>query len=334
MKVRLRDIAEDLNVSVVTVSKVLRNQGDISAATRKRVLDRARELNYRPNWVARSLVSKRTFTIGLVVPDLMSTFFAEVATGIARVVRPHGLNVLISNSDEDADLEAEEIDSLISRQVDGLVIASSQTQIRPAVFEEIHKARIPFVLIDRELPGVESHFVGVDNVEIGRLATSHLIAMGCRRIAHIRGFQASVAEQRFEGYKAALAAHRLPADSSRIVQAGHGPQAGGDAMRELLSLDPRPDGVFCFNDPMAASAIAAICNAGLRVPGDIAVAGSGNLHYSSLLTVPLSTVDQNSAGIGETAANILLEAIGSKSPLEFRRIILPCRLIARGSTAR
>src|SRR5271168_5565633 len=126
MAVTMLDIARDLNVSVVTVSKALRNQGRISAATRKRVLRRARELHYQMNWVARSLVTRRTYTIGLLLPDFTHPFFAEIAKKVAEIVRPHGYHVIISYFEEDANLERSEADSLMARQVDGLIIASAQ----------------------------------------------------------------------------------------------------------------------------------------------------------------------------------------------------------------
>src|SRR6266478_3320513 len=126
MPVTMQDIAKGLNVSVVTVSKVLRNQGKISAATRKRVLQRAKELNYQTNWVARSLVTRRTYTIGLLLPDFTHPFFAEVAKAVAETVRPHGYHVIISYFEEDPSLERSEADSLVARQVDGLILASAQ----------------------------------------------------------------------------------------------------------------------------------------------------------------------------------------------------------------
>src|SRR5437016_2818789 len=124
--VRLKDIAEELNVSVMTVSKVVRGQTDVSEATRKRVLARVRELNYQPNWIARSLAARQTFIIGLVVPDLMHSFFAEIAKGVAAAMRPQGYDLVICNSEEDGEVESSEVDRLLARQVDGLILASAQ----------------------------------------------------------------------------------------------------------------------------------------------------------------------------------------------------------------
>src|SRR5580704_17408299 len=173
MTATMMDIARDLKVSVVTVSKVLRNQGRISDATRKRVLRRAKQLNYQTNWVARSLVTRRTYTIGLLLPEFTHPFFAEIARAVAQTVRPHGYHVVISCFEEDPELEANEADSLLARRVDGLIIASSQTQRRPDMFKRVQERGVPYVLIDRPIAGLRASFVGADNHAIGRLSTEH-----------------------------------------------------------------------------------------------------------------------------------------------------------------
>src|SRR6266487_2650676 len=153
MPATMMDIARDVNVSVVTVSKVLRNQGKISDSTRKRVLRRAKQLNYQMNWVARSLVTRRTFTIGLLLPDFTHPFFAEIAKAVASIVRPHGYHVLVSYFEENPALEISEADSLLARQVDGLIIASVQPINRVELFERIRTRKVPFILIDRHFSG-------------------------------------------------------------------------------------------------------------------------------------------------------------------------------------
>src|SRR2546423_9039941 len=149
----MQDIADDLDLSVVTVSKILRNQGSFKPATRERVLRRARQLNYRANWVARSLVMRRSFTIGLLLPDFTHSFFAEIAKAIANTVRPHGYHVFTSYFEVDPSLDASEAAALIDRQVDGLVIASSQSSAERQLFERIKKQGVRIVLIDRPLAG-------------------------------------------------------------------------------------------------------------------------------------------------------------------------------------
>ena len=185
--VRLKDIARDLNVSVMTVSKVVRGCADVGAETRGRVLARIKELNYQPNWVARSLAARRTFMIGLIVPDLMHSFFAEIAKGVSGAIRPLGYDVVICNSEENGDLESSEVDRLLGRQVDGLVLASAQPPSSLAVFDRMEARGIPYVLIDRRFANVHAPYVGADDEAIGRLATQHLIDRGCRRSRTHRG---------------------------------------------------------------------------------------------------------------------------------------------------
>jgi LacI family transcriptional regulator len=332
--VTMMDIARDLRVSVVTVSKVLRNQGRISPATRKRVLRRARELNYQMNWIARSLVTRRTYTIGLLLPDFTHPFFAEVAKSVAQAVRPHGYHVIISYFEEDPELEAVESESLLARQVDGVIIASVQPHGRVELFEQIRARKVPYVLIDRPIPGLKAPFVGADNQAIGRLATEHLIMRGCQRIAHLRGPDVGIAAARLEGYRGALARQGLLVPEGSIVTGGHSDESGYQAMRQLLQGNQAPDGLFCYNDPVAIGAIKAILEAGLSVPHDIAVVGAGNVHYSDVLAVPLTTVDQGTSEIGTRAAELLLERIGSKGVLRPKTILIPPRLVIRQSTQR
>ena len=334
MPVTMSDIAKDLDVSVVTVSKVLRNKGKISVGTRKRVLKRAKELNYQPNWIARSLVTRRTYTIGLLLPDFTHPFFAEIAKSIAETVRGSGYHVIISYFEEDAELERSEAQSLLARHVDGLIIASAQSADRLDEFDHMRSRKVPFVLIDRPIAGVRASFVGVDNEAIGKLATNHLLAQGCTRIAHLRGPEIGLAAGRLNGYRAALEAGGQSVVPHYIIEAGYQDRTGYQAMRKLLRLDPVPDGVFCYNDPVAIGATKAILDGKLRVPEDIAVVGAGNVHYSDVLAVPLTTVDQGTAQIGRRAAELLLEQISAKSAVRPKKILIAPKLVVRLSTQR
>lgn len=334
MAVRMKDIAEDLDVSVVTVSKVLRNQGDISPETRRRVLERAKELNYQPNWVARSLVMKKTYLIGLVLPDLMHSFFAEIAKGISRKMRAGSYNTVIAYSEEDPEVEIQEIEGLLARRVDGLIIASAQPPGQTRLFKRIEEEKIPYVLIDRQIAGVKANFVGVSDEQVGRMATGHLISQGCQRIAHIRGPENATGAGRCKGFLEACAAHDLPVPPDWIVPGLFNDEGGFQAMQKLLALRPLPDGVVCYNDPVAAGALKAILNAGFRVPQDIAVIGAGNVHYSDLLRVPLSTVDQNSTAIGGNAADLLLELLNARGAVKPRSILIQPEVRERDSSAR
>jgi LacI family transcriptional regulator, galactose operon repressor len=334
MPATMQDIAKELKISVVTVSKVLRNQGRISDATRKRVLQRAKKLNYQMNWVARSLVTRRTYTIGVLLPEFAHPFFAEIARAVARTVRPHGYHIVISSFEEDPVLEASEVDALLTRQVDGLIIASSQTPLHLNVFKRVRQRKTPYILIDRPIAGLKACFVGVDNHAIGRLATEHLIAKGCRRIGHLRGPEVRIAEERLEGYRRTLEKAGFRVDSDYVVSAGHGDHTGYEAMRALLKVRPMVDGVFCYNDPVAIGAMKAITEAGLKMPHDIAVVGAGNVRYSDVLSVPLTTIDQGTCRIGTLAAELLLARIGAKVAIRPQKILIPPKLVERESTRR
>lgn len=334
MRTRMKDIAESLGVSLMTVSKALRGHSDISEATRKRVLDRAAELHYRPNWVARSLVLQRTNMIGLIIPDLMHSFFAEVARGVGRVLESHGYQIVIFNSDENPQTEANQVQLLLERNVDGVILASTQSNGMPDLQSLFQRFRAPYVLIDRIPPGAAAHFVGVDDAVIGELATMHLVEQGCRRIAHLQGPSAGTGLGRLRGYRRALKNAGIEPRPDYVLPARHDDVSGYQAMMRLLALRPRPDGVFCYNDPVAAGAMKAILDSGLDIPRDVAIIGAGNVHYSDLLRVPLSTIDQSCATLGESAARLLLECMQSPEPIKPKRVMIEPRLVVRASSQR
>jgi LacI family transcriptional regulator len=310
----------------MTVSKVVRGCADVGAETRGRVLARIKELNYQPNWVARSLAARRTFIIGLIVPDLMHSFFAEIAKGVSAAIRPLGYDVVICDSEEDSALESSEVDHLLARQVDGLLLASAQSPSSLSLFERIEARGVPYVLIDRRFAGSSASYVGADDEAIGRLATRHLIERGCRRIAHIAGPPLTTGVGRQKGYHDALA---LP--DCYVVHATDD-ASGYLAARRLLALEPRPDAIFGYNDPTAAGAMKAILEAGIAIPREIKVIGAGNVHYSDLLRVPLSTIDQSSTAIGQQAAGMLIKSIGSKRKVPAKTVLIDPILIPREST--
>jgi LacI family transcriptional regulator, galactose operon repressor len=334
MTIRMKDIAKDLGLSQATVSKVLRDHPDIGEKTRLRVLERVKELDYQPNSLARSLVTGRSYLIGLVAPSLLHPFFAEIALALSRVVRDKGYSLIVSSSEEDPELEKEEISRLLGRRLDALVIASSGSNIEQ--FERMDGKAQPYVLIDRDLAGLTANFVGINDEKAGLLATEHLIDMGCRRVAHIRGQDNSTGIGRFEGYRQALRHRGVPFLEDFVVRRSYvdteTTRQGAEAMRLLLERDPRPDGVFCFNDPLAIGAMNTIFEAGLRIPEDIALIGCGNLPNNNSLRVPLSSIDQHSQMIGQRAAELVLNLIESKQVPRARTIILEPTLVIRSST--
>lgn len=278
-------------------------------------------------------MESRIHIIGLVVPDLTDTHFAKVAAGVARIMQPLGYTVLISNSEGAADNERQAIDLLLScSQVEGLILASAQAPGDASQVRRLEKHKMPFVLIDRDFPGVEANFVGADDEEIGAVATEHLIARGCRHIAHIEGPDTSSSSGRSKGYAAALGGHGLRSAPGYAVRAGSDSGSGYEAMRRLLMVNPRVDGVVCYNDAVAVGAVKAILEAGLEVPYDIEVVGAGNVHYSDILKVPLSTVDLNSVLEGEKAAEVLVGLLQATGPSKPARIVVPFELVARESS--
>jgi len=298
------------------------------------VLKRMRELNYQPNFAARALVTGRTWTLGLVVPDL-HPFFAEIAKAISAEARKQGYSLLISSSDEDPELEVQEIKQLLARRVDVIMVASSQWSVD--CFRMIEEHKTPYILIDRRFQGLDANFVGVDDEAVGALATSHLIEQGCRRVAHIRGPEVSTAVGRLEGYKRTLASYNMSPLPGHIVSLGtsgdhRGEKGGYEAAQKLLATEPRPDGIFCFNDPSALGAMRAILDAGLRIPDDISVVGCGNFSYSDFLRVPLSSVDQGSENIGRSAADLALKLARKKEPVRPRTALITPRIAVRASS--
>lgn len=332
--VRMKDIARDLGVSAVTVSKALRDAPDIGREMKRLVRQRCKELNFHANLAARSLVTSKTFSVGLVVPDLLHSFFAEIAMGVARKLHPRGYTLVLSNSQEDPALEKREVERLLARSVDGILLASAQPPRGLTVFREIQARNVPLVLLDRRFPRLKCDFIGADNQELGRMATAHLIAGGCRHVAHVACPQISTGPPRLEGYRAALAGSGFPVSPELVVETENNGVGGYCAMQRLLQLRPIPDGVFCFSDNVAAGALKAILEAGLNVPDDVALIGAGNLLYSDFLRVPLSTVDLRCASIGEQAAGLLLERMTRECAVPARTVLMPLTLLVRESSRR
>ncbi len=336
MTVKMRDIAKDLGVSVITVSKVLRNHPEVGHDTRERVLARVKELDYRPNLAARSLVTGRTYLVGLIVPDLLHPFFAEIAKSLSDVLRKSGYYLIIASSEEDPDLEQQEVDQLLARQLDILIIASCRPTAELVVRIERHKT--PYILIDRTYPWCLR--------ELCRRRRC------CRRPARHRTFD----RDRMQTDRA----HPRAGDQSWSrpvggIQTGAGApgitikeryitsvrkvdvdskQRGAEAMAQLLHLKPKPDGVFCYNDPLATGAMDYAIEHGARIPEDVAIIGCGNLHYDDSLRVGLSSIDQHSRRIGEAAARIALGILGSRVPPAPETVILQPELVIRASTRR
>ena len=330
----MKRIAAELGVSITTVSKVLNNQPDIGSVTRARVLRKVEQLGYRPNAVARSLSLRRTHTLGVVIPDLMHSFFVEIVAGMEPVMSARGYGLLLCSSGEDAGKERSELEMLRARQVDGIVLASAHASGNTDVLKQIVRRGGALVLIDRDdHRSVKCHRVITDDEEVGRLATGHLADTGRRRIAHIGGPPVLHARRRESGYRAVLRERGLTAAPEWNVRAGFMEADGYRAMKQLLANGSRIDAVFAANDPAAIGAMKAIWESGRHVPDDIAVVGAGDVAHGDLLRVPLTTVSWSKEELGRRAAALLLDQIGPHSAGPFQRVVIPPRLVVRDSSA-
>lgn len=333
MAIRLKDIARDLDVSVMTVSKALRPGSDISDARRELILRRMRELNYRPNLNARSLATGQSQIAALLVPDILNPFFTEFAKSLGTHLRKQNYGLIVGFTEEDPELERAEIRTMIARGADVLVLASSLTS--PRQFGDLLPFQKPVLLVDRAIAALPAPFLGVDDYQGGVLATEHLIALGRRRIAYVGGPKSSSKATRQAGFESVMRRHKLPLLPGHIAATPTGSKASDETgyalMQQLLECNPVPDAVFCHNDVVAVGAIKAILRAGLRIPGEIAVIGFDNVSFSRFLPIPLSSVDQPTPLLGEMAARMAIE-LATKGSHGSKRTMVAPSLVIREST--
>jgi LacI family transcriptional regulator len=331
MPITLADIARELGVSKMTVSRAINNHPLINGETRLRVLEVARRLNYQPNQHARALATNRSYLIGIVVPDLMNLYFAEVARSIESITRPAGFQLLICSTDEDPSREMDEVEALLHR-TDGLIISSVLPPTEATAYRNMIKNGAHMVLVDRTMKNLRCPAVATDNVLVGRLATEHFIRLGHHRIGHLRGDASSVSAERFEGYKQALSEHHIQYDDTLVRECGLLESQGYEAMRVWLAQGNLPEAIFVVNDPAAVGAMQALEEAGKKVGKDVAIAGAGNIHYGDMLRVPLTTVSWSRSDMGQQAAKLLIELINAEpQAAKPQKVILPPELVVRAS---
>ena len=325
MPVTLEDIARALNVSKMTVSRAINNHPEINRETRARILAMAQKMKYRPNQFARALTTNHSYLIGIVVPDLMHSYFAEICRGVESQARPAGYQNLICSTDEEARKEKDEIEALLTR-TDGLIVASTLSVSETKFYRRLLSEGANIVLIDRVLDGLRCSAVTTDDVEVGRLATEHLIELGHRKIGHLRGPDVSTSLKRLQGYQEAMTTRRL---KPMVRECGFTESDGRSAMQGWIVKRDLPTAIFAANDPAAIGAMGALSEAGLRVPEDVALVGAGNIHYGDMLRVPLTTVSWSKSAMGQEAASLLLELIDGKKRV--RRVTVPPEIIIRSS---
>ncbi|MEU0521002.1 LacI family DNA-binding transcriptional regulator [Streptosporangium sp. NPDC006007] len=324
----IRNVAERAGVSKSLVSLVLRGSPHVSEHRRQAVLQAARELGYRPNAVARSLVEGRTHLVGALVADLHNPFYAECLDGLQESLHGDGLRLLIGNSQWDPAFEDEAVEAFLELRVDGLVLLgiapSSETLIEATGYT-------PTVVVgerDLELGGVD---IVVDDDQLGaRLAVDHLVGLGHRRIAHIEGAGSSSGRFRCEGYLVAMRRHAL-APYIMVEQGECTEEGGAEAARSLLTRDPRPTAIFAANDAVAIGVLSTAAELGLRVPDDLSVIGYDNTHLAGTQRISLTTVDQPRRAMGRSAAALLSDRIGDPGKSSRLRQVTP-QLVVRRST--
>jgi LacI family transcriptional regulator len=333
MAVRLKDIADDLNLSKMTISKVLRGQTDVSAETKARVLQRMQELNYRPNLSARGLRTGQTYSVGFVVPTLSDPSFAQMVRGINQIVRPEKYSLVISSVDGDAETEEREAELHLSRQVDALIVCPrSDASDSPQVLKA---TTVPVIYAGVCPPRVAGSSVALRESEVGKIAVEHLLLRRCRRIAYLRGPRIGVADQRFAGFLEALREAGLVARQEWIVEAQPGAadyRSGFAAMKRLLAGRVRPDGIVAYTDLLATGARDAMLAEGIEIPRSVQIIGCGNVAYVCETQVALTSVDLASEEIGRRVARMALKRIQDKGEASPRNIMLSPKVIQREST--
>ncbi len=331
-QVSIKDVARAAKVSHPTVSRALRNSPLVNHETAERIRQIAARMGYRPNTIARSLVTRKTQAIGVVVTTIADPFIAEVVSGVEEIANKHGYSVVLSNSNADPDREVEVVHSFHERRVDGIIVTSSR--VGALYLPMLSRLKAPIVLINNQHPDDDEfvHSVMIDNAASSRTAVQHLIELGHKRIGYlgdIAGFQSDT--ERFAGYRQALAVAGLPFLPELVVHGDGRPAGGNRAMEKLLALANPPTAISCYNDMSALGAMHAAHARGLDVPGDISIAGFDDLFFASYTRPLLTTIRQPKQKMGRMAMETMLKLIAGESSRTGIRV--NGELIVRESTA-
>lgn len=332
MRVTIKDIAKKAGVSITTVSRVMNDKlGGISQETRERILKIVDEMNYQPNALARSLVTKQSLTLGLVLPNISNPFFPEMVRGVEDLASQHGYSVFLCNTDDDEEKEKHYIQLLKEKYVDGIIF-SSNNRYSEKHYEILQKANIPFVLIDRGEEDGNSPYNGVfiDNEKGAYLATKHLIEYGHKGIACLTGpKQVGTAKRRIRGYQKAMMEANLP------IHLINGDFRMKDAYIATKKLLPSEEitAIFASNDLMACGIYQAAYELGIKIPEDLSVVGFDDIQLVEALTPKLTTIRQSSYTLGKTAAEMIIQELKEKK-IAKQVVILDPALVIRQSTKR
>jgi LacI family transcriptional regulator len=330
-KVTIKDVARLSGVSPMTVSRVINASERVRPDTRRRVQQAISDLGYVPSRLARGLSRQRTGTLALIVPDVANPFFTLIVRGAEDVARRAGYRVLLCDTRADLTVEREVIEEMLAHRVEGIVIAPVNDRSK-ADLRRLVEFGVPFVLIDRTVPGVESDVVLGDSVGGAWRLVEHLISLGHHRIGFIvESDEVSTARDRRHGYESALAAAGISVDPALVAHATTDPQGGFAGMRRLLELDSPPTAVFTVNNLVALGAIEAIRAAGLEVPDDIALVCFDDIEYASRLYPFLTVMEQPAEAFGTLGTQLLLDRIAGRGAERPRVVVLPAEFVVRKS---
>lgn len=313
--VTLKQIAEELGMSAMTVSRALNDKENVDKDTKKRVVEKARSMGYTPNHVAKSLVSRKTYTIGVVIPEIYHAFFSEVISGIEEVTYKRNYQLFLTNSAEKFEREKSAISALQSKRVDGILISCAETSDDVDFYKKIIDTGLPFVFFDRCVENIGASCVTVNDYQSSKDITGHLIDHGYKSFAHLQGPEnVLIASERKRGFLDALAEQDIAVNEDFIAESGFNGKGGYQAMLHILEKagDNPPRAVVAVNDPAAFGAMKAIKEKGFSIPDDIAIVGFSDDIRSEIIATPLTTVRQPAYRIGKTAAQKLIDTIDNK----------------------
>jgi LacI family transcriptional regulator len=316
------DIAKKLNVTRITVSKALRNHPDISIKMKKKVLETAEELGYTPNLVAQNLISKKTFTLGVVIPDLENSFFALATDSIIDYANENNYSVIVTVSRENQDNEKRNIQKLIGMRVDGLLVCLSQHTNESQIFEQLARLNIPMVFFDREYEGLNFPSVTFDDRNGAITALESIIDEGYTRIAHVAGYSnVSIGKERCLGFKQALKNKGIEVNPNWIIEGGFEVIDGYNAFMKLYRDNEMPEIILAVNDRTALGIYRAAQEVGIKIPDDIGIVAFGFCEIAQTFTPTLSIINQNPREISISAAKMLIQEIENPELKEERVVI-------------
>ena len=327
-RVTIIDVAKAAGVSRQTVSRAMNDKGEISAATKQRVMEAVERLGYRPNRIAQSMVTRRTFTVGLVFPDILNPFFPEVARGVQDAAREQSYNVFLCNTDDEPPIEKDILRSLAAQPVDGIVLLGSclsDDDLR--AFADGYR---PIVTTNRFVQHPNISQLIVDNVQGGRLAAEHLIGRGHRELGVVANANIPTSSlRRVQGFSQAVAARELPAE--RVATGAPTIEGGYQAAREILLRQPELTALFCYNDLMALGTLRACRDLGKRVPDDVAVVGFDDVHLTEVSSPTLTSVRVDKYALGRLAVERLLAMVDATTE-SAEAMQIPVELVQRKSS--